>query len=175
MSRRSLYRTATSPFSLVVAAVVAMAAVLVVTEMVKPNDSSAKSATTAPAVNGTAHVGDGVCAESIAYYHDLIESAGALQPVRARNDVLNLAKQSYPASSKGTVDAYFALFTGSSGKIPPVRMRVWIVEINNLNEPWDAPKARPAGSAPAPSVVLHHQVFVLNDSDLTLVSGYSCV
>jgi hypothetical protein len=170
MRCRSLFRVAASPFKLVVIAVAGVVAGLVVTEMA--NSSSSPKADSIPAAtSAAAHPGDGVCAVSMAAYHDVLENVGTASAVHSRNDALDVVMAQSPHASMGTLDAYFALFTSHSGKVPPTRMSVWVVEINGLDHPWSGGQA--VSGTPA-TVMIHHIVFVLSDADLHTVAAYMC-
>jgi hypothetical protein len=109
-----------------------------------------------------AHLGDGVCARSFETDGTAMSAppAGAF-PEHSRSAAIHASFQDLASPFRqGNFDAYFALV----GNRP-----TWVVEVNDLNWPWDA-----GGVDHQQRMYLHHVVEFIDDKSLTWYETFGC-
>ena len=124
----------------------------------------AAAATPAPSPSetmGTAHVGDGVCAQSMNQDGDTVASASpGTAPRHTRDQAIEASySRLTPPFRSGTFDAYFATFNGRA---------TWVVEVSNVTYP------DPGGITSTKPFDIHHVVQMLEDDTLATDLSFLC-
>ena len=128
--------------------------------------------TAAPsAVAQEPHLGDGVCAHSLATYGFILGPLSpGLRPAHTLGEAV-AAEQRRVDSLPDGAGGYFALVDAG---VPALTHRpTWVIEWNGVNFSGPGQPYR-TGAPSAPQQFLHHVVYLLYDNDLTEEAVLSC-